>query len=83
MNPATKADQSSEKDFDLLPTGHVTCRSITRLALTLHVSSRELSRLICRWQAVKVELVLNLKTAKTLGITFPLSMLGRANEVVE
>jgi putative tryptophan/tyrosine transport system substrate-binding protein len=34
-------------------------------------------------QAVKIELVLNLRTAKTLGITFPLSLLGRADEVIE
>ena len=34
-------------------------------------------------QAVKVELILNLKTAKSLGITFPLSLLGRADEVIE
>jgi len=34
-------------------------------------------------QVTKVELFINLKAAKTLGVTFPSSLLGRADDVIQ
>jgi ABC-type uncharacterized transport system substrate-binding protein len=34
-------------------------------------------------QSTALELIVNLKTAKTLGVSVPLSLLGRADEVIE
>jgi putative tryptophan/tyrosine transport system substrate-binding protein len=34
-------------------------------------------------QSTSIELIVNLKTAKALGVTVPLSLLGRANEIIE
>ena len=69
----------------LMSYGDVTARIVQALRRVDRLASSRAPSLptFPMQQASKVELLINLKTAKALGLTIPITLLGRADEVIE
>jgi len=57
--------------------------SYRRIAIYVDKILREPSLPICRWSSRRIELVINLKTAKQIGLTIPQNVLARADKVIK
>jgi putative ABC transport system substrate-binding protein len=82
--PAMHADRECAKVGGLMSYGPSRTEQI-RVAATYvaRILKGELPADLPVQQSTKVELILNLNTAKAMGITFPLLLLGRADEIIE
>ena len=87
----TALGQLEHLALPLLQARRGTCQGTCQLCLVLYTGTLGSSCFLKRFgarrmpvqQATKVELHINLKTANTLGITIPLPLSGRADELIE
>ena len=82
--PAGYSSREYAEAGGLMSYGTTSRTRIVRSVSMPAASSRARSPPTCRCvQATKFELVINLKTAKMLGLTVPPTLLARADEVIE